>query len=110
MQVSILKRDILSAEEFFLGTRPLVIRVTDQHSRTIKFKTTAEADGHGNFFIKTRGTFKGRTTASYRLPRAMGNLEDLFEIVGDGMRYVLQNLIERDRPVIARLRRFQTEG
>ena len=110
MQVSILKKHILSAEQFFLGTKSLVVRVTDQHAHMIRFKTTAEADGYGNFYIKTRGMFKGRTTACYRLPRALGNLEELYGIVGEWMRYILRNLIKRDRPVIARLRKFQTEG
>ena len=54
MQVSILKKHILSAEEFFLGTRSLIVRVTDQNAHMIRFKTTAEADGYGNY-IKTRG-------------------------------------------------------
>lgn len=110
MQVSIMKKDILSAEEFFLGIKALIVRVTDEHGRTIKFKTTSEADGYGNFYIKTRGVFKGRTTATYRLPRATGNLEELYELVGDGMRHVLPKLIEKDRETISRLRRFQSEG
>lgn len=110
MQVSIMKKDVLSAEEFFLGARALILRVTDQNSRWIKFRTTAESDGYGNFYIKTRGVFKGRTTATYRLPKAIGNLEKLYGIVGDNMKCILRNLIERDRATISRLRRFQTEG
>ena len=103
MQVSVLKKDILSAEEFFLGTKSLIIRVTDQNSNTVRFKTTAEADGYGNFYIKTRGMFKGRTSANYRLPRAMGNLEELYEIVGSGMKYILNQLIQKDRTIISRM-------
>ena len=105
-----MKKDLLSAEEFFLGARALVLRVTDEHSRWVKFRTTAQADGYGNFFIKTRGVFKGRTVATYRLPRAMGNLEELYGMVGNNMKYILRNLIKRDRETISRLRRFQTEG
>ena len=110
MQVSILKRHLLSAEDFFFSRKPLILQVTDQNAHSIRFKTTAEADDYGNFFIKTRGMFKGRTTATYRLPRALGTLEDLYGMVGEWMRFILRNLIKRDRPVIARLRKFQTEG
>lgn len=110
MQVSILKKDIISAEDFFFSSKPILLRVTDQNAHMIRFKITSEADDYGNFFIKTRGMFKGRTTATYRMPRALGTLEELYGIVGEWMRYILRNLIKRDRPVIARLRKFQTEG
>ena len=110
MQVSIRRKDLLSATEFFFDQKALILRVTDQMNRTVRFKTMAEADSYGNFYIKTRGMFKGRTTASYRLPMELGSLEELYGIVGQNLNYILRNLVERDRSTIARLRCFQTEG
>ena len=103
MQVTLLKKDLLTAEEFFFDQRALTVRVVDPERNQVKFRLTAEADDHGNFVIKTRGVFRGRTAATYRLPRSLGDVEELYGIVGEGMNYILTNLIERDRDIISRL-------
>ena len=103
MQVTLLKKDLLTAEEFFFGRRSLTVRVVDPDRNQVKFRLTAEPDDHGNFVIKTRGMFRGRTAATYRLPRSLGDVEELYGIVGEGMNYILTNLIERDRAVLSRL-------
>ena len=93
----------MTAEEFFFDQRALTVRVVDPERNQVKFRLTAEADDHGNFVIKTRGMFRGRTAATYRLPRSLGDVEELYGIVGEGMNYILNNLIERDRDIISRL-------
>ena len=110
MQVSINKGDILCEEEFFLEERPLVVRVTDIYNHTVKYKTRAQAVDKFNYLIKTRGVYKGGYVATYRLPTAIGTLEDMFGVVGENLGLIIRRLIEKDRPAIARIKRFQTEG
>ena len=110
MQVSIKTVDILTADEFFIEERCFTVRLTDKFNRTIKFRTRSKIDDFGNFRIKTRGVYKGGTIATYRLPRSMGDLETLYGIVGEQLGAVLRNLVHRDRTIISRLKRFQTEG
>lgn len=110
MQVSINKGDILCEEEFFLDERALVVRVTDIYNRTVKYKTRAHYLDKFNYLIKTRGVYKGGFVATYRLPTAIGTLEELFGVVGENLGLIIRRLIEKDRPAIARIRRFQTEG
>jgi len=110
MQVSLKKKDVLTAEEFFLEQRRLVIRLTDSCGRWVHFKTYAQDLDDSNYYIKTRGVYKGGTIATYRLPRALGSLDDLYEVVGENFPRLVRNIIERDRDVISKIARFKKDG
>ena len=67
MQVSLRKKDVLSAEDFFLEKKRLRFRLTDTNGDCVNFKTYAVELDDANYYIKTRGLYKGGTIATYRL-------------------------------------------
>lgn len=100
MQVSLRKKDVLSAEEFFIEKKRLRFRLTDTNGDSVNFKTYAMDFDDANYFIKTRGLYKGGTIATYRLPRSVGSLEDLYGIVGENLGRLVENIVQRDRELI----------
>ena len=100
MQVSLRKKDVLSAEEFFIEKKRLRFRLTDTNGDSVNFKTYAMDLDDANYFIKTRGLYKGGTIATYRLPRSIGSLEDLYGIVGENLGRLVENIVQRDRELI----------
>ena len=101
MQVSLRKKDVLSAEDFFLEKKRLRFRLTDTNGDCVNFKTYAVELDDANYYIKTRGLYKGGTVATYRLPRALGSLEELYGVVGENLGRLVENIVERDRELIA---------
>lgn len=110
LQVSIRKTDVVNAESFFFSSKALVVFIVDPYGRRVKFKIKSEADEFGNFYIKTWGVYRGRSSATYRLPSAFGTLEELYGIVGHQAHFVIRNLLQRDHFILSRLKQFQTEG
>ena len=108
--MSIRKTDVVNAESFFFSSKVLAIFIVDPYGRRVKFKIKSEADEFGNFYIKTWGVYRGRSSATYRLPRAFGTLEELYGIVGHQAHFVIRNLLQRDHFILSRLKQFQTEG
>lgn len=110
MQVTLNKKDVISKEAFFFGGKSLTVRITDKYNRTIEFKTHAEVIDYENYRIVTRGVYRGGTIGSYRLPISLGNMEELYGFVGEQLGRMIRNILDRDKQIVARLRRFQTEG
>ena len=107
MQVNLYKRDALSSEEFFLREKKLVLHLIDKHRESVKFKVYARRDEYDNFLIKCRGVYKGGHIATYKLPRSIGTLDQLYSVVAERLLWTIAGVYQRDKDIIASLPRFK---
>ena len=107
MQVNLYKQDALTSEEFFLLKKKLVLHLVNKHRDSVKFQVYAKRDDYGNYLIKCRGVYKGGHIATYKLPRSIGDLDELYSVVAEQLLRTIAGVYDRDQKVIAQLPRFR---
>jgi hypothetical protein len=106
MHVSLYKKDALSSADFFLREKKLLLYLIDKHNRSVKFKLYSRRDDFDNYLIKCRGAYKGGHIATYKLPRSIDPLDELYSVVANRLLTTIAGVYERDREIIANLPRF----
>ena len=107
LQVNLYKKDALSSEDFFLREKKLLLHLVDKRRESVKFKVYARRDEYDNFLIKCRGVYKGGHIATYKLPRSIGSLDELYSVVANRLLTTIAGVYQRDKDIIASLPRFK---
>tara|TARA_B100000519_G_scaffold179812_1_gene170908 strand:+ start:226 stop:585 length:360 start_codon:yes stop_codon:yes gene_type:complete len=107
LQVNLYKKDALSSEDFFLREKKLLLHLVDKRRESVKFKVYARQDDYGNYLIKCRGVYKGGHIATYKLPRSIGPLDELYSVVANRLLTTIAGVYQRDKDIIASLPRFK---
>ncbi len=97
MQVSLYKQDALTSEEFFLREKKLTLHLSNEHGQCVKFKVYATRENLYNYTIKCKGMYKGGHIATYRLPRSIGTLDELYSVVAERLLHTIAGVYQRDK-------------
>jgi hypothetical protein len=102
MHVHLLKKNALTSEEFFLCEKKLVLHLSNEHGQCVQFKVYARRENLDNYLIKCKGVYKGGHTATYRLPRSIGTLDELYSVVAERLMHTVAGVYKRDKQEVHR--------
>ena len=102
MHVHLLKKNALTSEEFFLREKKLVLHLSNEHGQCVKFKVYATRENLYNYTIKCKGMYKGGHVATYRLPRSIGTLDELYLVVAERLLHTVAGVYKRDKQEVHR--------